>query len=1359
MRLTRLIERRRAARGFAAGALVLALPLASAAAQQRMLPDDAIKQDPASGKTLDLKKQRTFRLFGLGDVAISGSKGTQDIGMAFINFGLCGSDGNEITFPCPIARRRDGLQFSSGFAMEFTAGVPRSEFRKIRDIWPGVQDALNSNGYTGHYALAGSGFTGTYDFGPADRSTGRLFSGVGTTVGDNTCRDKSGAFDANYDNFAGSLSLLAGSDCPETWPETGFGGARIISDSAYIRAFNADRANFQFDFFRIPPEETANSRTLGSFSTYWETSDYFAENARDWGTVTRLGTGKPILRGFPLGLTLRVDAFVSNLPTLANAIFYQVQVINNSADVYGGAGVDYDSLYFGMIYAGSNGSNRNGNQYYSPDIGALVETGTGVNANCNGARIRGGIFGICPTTSSRGFFWGGRGIIVLKSPIGDLRNKLFTREGSPFYDPSHPHAGDTITFNHGHRCGYIVCQSVVNDYSERSMFGYIASREEDVLDGRVASDFSDTERWRVFSNVTAGNSTPAGLAEFNRYVPPGNWDYDKDGIKDTLKLDTCHLNGCVPRWNDTLPGGQVNTFNGGSGTGQTIVAGPFKLGSRDTTAWVFAVVGARDSLPFEAIIRNTTEYYQTFYASATPPPPVTITAAEVPSAQERFRAGQAPFVRLALGNEAETYVDPFLESVASKVESDPSFSALRTLNPFLADSIRTLARANVVEIQVYRSCDNGRSWDADGDCIGDEAIGPDGQPIGTGWQPDQILRPAAGTNDFPATYTDNNVIAGRTYLYSTVTRSRGATFIVRDSANGREIVRQYTIADTLLGTLSTSGPNTRRVYVPVSDAAGLTPATVTVAAVAGAGVATAPVTVRLTTRPTAGTYRLDFGNRFTIEEKRSASTGGVRTTVTVADTAASCVRGASPAASCVVSTASYSVNQVVPVSSASRSTSTAPGAGDTTVTTTIVSEFGFVAVRDGQPIFVSTTLTPDATTPPQLLGSPLDPGFTIRVDNSATSSSGVAFENAVEADGDTVNGTIFNQAVVQYQEGRSTRAATSTGTYEFRWRDDAFGPGVPFTLDPANPLAVQSAVAASLNQRVTADTSRTSAGVKAVVAAYLNLPAVANEEFERVRFPFTAVNATTGRELFFAVRPRDPRTVLLGNLEDTLRVAVPDETWVPGDQVFALEVITRDSIRSGSVVLDEASGARITVTDTVVAFGPLVLGCNVPRVECNPVQLGTPGSTGYRPYRNGEKLVVGFNRPFTVTSAVDVIVSGATPTGQITSAEKRAVRVVPNPYVVQSQYDVIDNNRVGESRVLFAGLPPRGSLRIYSVSGQFLQQLRWTEADLNGTGDLPYNLRTREGTELATGVYIYVIEGNTGVGGNTTIRGRFVVIR
>jgi hypothetical protein len=66
---------------------------------------------------------------------------------------------------------------------------------------------------------------------------------------------------------------------------------------------------------------------------------------------------------------------------------------------------------------------------------------------------------------------------------------------------------------------------------------------------------------------------------------------------------------------------------------------------------------------------------------------------------------------------------------------------------------------------------------------------------------------------------------------------------------------------------------------------------------------------------------------------------------------------------------------------------------------------------------------------------------------------------------------------------------------------------------------------------------------------------------------------------------------------------------------------------------------------------------------------------------------------------------------------------------------------------------------VFSLSGQYLQQLSWTEADLNSTGDLPYNLRTREGTDLASGLYIFVITAENGSGGKQFARGKFVVIR
>ena len=124
----------------------------------------------------------------------------------------------------------------------------------------------------------------------------------------------------------------------------------------------------------------------------------------------------------------------------------------------------------------------------------------------------------------------------------------------------------------------------------------------------------------------------------------------------------------------------------------------------------------------------------------------------------------------------------------------------------------------------------------------------------------------------------------------------------------------------------------------------------------------------------------------------------------------------------------------------------------------------------------------------------------------------------------------------------------------------------------------------------------------------------------------------------------------------------------------------------------------------------------------------------------------------------------------VTRGDLRQVRVVPNPYLVQSQYDRILTDqargiRLADPRIVFSGVPEMGTLRIFSVSGQFLQELNWTAADLEqvngtaGTGDLPYNLRTREGTDLSSGLYIYVITAKGPTGGNQKVRGKFVVIR
>jgi len=82
---------------------------------------------------------------------------------------------------------------------------------------------------------------------------------------------------------------------------------------------------------------------------------------------------------------------------------------------------------------------------------------------------------------------------------------------------------------------------------------------------------------------------------------------------------------------------------------------------------------------------------------------------------------------------------------------------------------------------------------------------------------------------------------------------------------------------------------------------------------------------------------------------------------------------------------------------------------------------------------------------------------------------------------------------------------------------------------------------------------------------------------------------------------------------------------------------------------------------------------------------------------------------------------------------------------------------------LFTNMPPVGTLRIYTLSGQFVQQIDWTATDIAGDGDLFYDLKSREGIDLATGLYIWSVTApsnpTVATSAPVTSRGKFVIIR
>jgi hypothetical protein len=230
---------------------------------------------------------------------------------------------------------------------------------------------------------------------------------------------------------------------------------------------------------------------------------------------------------------------------------------------------------------------------------------------------------------------------------------------------------------------------------------------------------------------------------------------------------------------------------------------------------------------------------------------------------------------------------------------------------------------------------------------------------------------------------------------------------------------------------------------------------------------------------------------------------------------------------------------------------------------------------------------------------------------------------------------------------------------------------------------------------------------------------------------------TFNREVRVARDRRITNRILLGTALDTISILVPEDEWIPGDALVFIEDVTADSTTPSGVLL--SGNQPVQVTRPVVTFTLATIGCNTAvRLSCNPLTAATPGATGYNPISEGDitrfEYYLGFLSGTQFGFDVTAPVTGSAITA-ITDSALSLIRVVPNPFVIYSAYQA----NASDGRILFTNLPPTGTLRIYTVAGQFTQQITWDPDDLDGAGDLFFNLRTREGIDMASGLYIWVL--------------------
>ncbi len=136
-----------------------------------------------------------------------------------------------------------------------------------------------------------------------------------------------------------------------------------------------------------------------------------------------------------------------------------------------------------------------------------------------------------------------------------------------------------------------------------------------------------------------------------------------------------------------------------------------------------------------------------------------------------------------------------------------------------------------------------------------------------------------------------------------------------------------------------------------------------------------------------------------------------------------------------------------------------------------------------------------------------------------------------------------------------------------------------------------------------------------------------------------------------------------------------------------------------------------------------------------------PGPNQYYLPKHGDSLFLSFTKPFT---AADKFVLSTNPAKYDPSGVKdllNNIKAVPNPYVVTNVFESPLPPEVrgrGERIINFINLPPKSKVSIFTSAGDHIRTIQH-DGDLFD-GSLMWDLKTKEGLDVAYGVYFYVVE-------------------
>lgn len=135
------------------------------------------------------------------------------------------------------------------------------------------------------------------------------------------------------------------------------------------------------------------------------------------------------------------------------------------------------------------------------------------------------------------------------------------------------------------------------------------------------------------------------------------------------------------------------------------------------------------------------------------------------------------------------------------------------------------------------------------------------------------------------------------------------------------------------------------------------------------------------------------------------------------------------------------------------------------------------------------------------------------------------------------------------------------------------------------------------------------------------------------------------------------------------------------------------------------------------------------------------GDSTYLIPAGADSLFMRFLKPLSGNDEFVINATGATYDVNAAREQLNLVRAVPNPYIVANLFEEPLPPTVrgrGERIVYFINLPPNSKVHIYTSSGNHVRTLEHDGGLFDGS--VEWDLRSKEGLDIAYGVYFYVVE-------------------